>query len=286
MEKKHRITIVLILLAILFKISNAQQCNEFAIYQSKGENYILKDKIREKIKIQTLIQESEKLKIGIASYVVIVSNKDKILKIDTKGIHNYNYLVGLCEKIKSNIAKLYFKYIGDKVAETQEPETAMIVERAVTNSQLEYLDSTSFTGFPENNSLVEDKQFTFEWKESVESDEKIFILYENGKKLIYNTKVKGNKITLPSDIKLNKDAMYFWKVSDNYNEDISTYNTFVVVNKEWKENFLKDIYEMKVSFENETKKIRMENQEEINKVKEEYKKERENLKKQILNKNN
>lgn len=263
--------LVFFLVVQCFYCELQSQCTQFVVYQSKGDNYIERNMQKAKLKIQTEVLKEEKIIVGLNSLVVVISNKEKVIKLNDKGIYSYEQIKDKCLNSKSNLTKEYVKYIGEKIIEKQEPQSAMVIKGAVYRSEAKFEDETKT--YPENNSVVENvENLEFIIDDNSMDKEREFILYENGNKVIYSTSTNENKIVLPESVELKKDAIYLWKIGDQTSGD-TVLNSFVVVSKNWKEDFLNDISLMKVEFDKDLKQLKDKDSEDRLKMKEQYKNE-------------
>lgn len=257
------------------------QCSQFVVYQSKGENYIESKMQKTKLKIQTEVLKDEKIIVGLNSLVVVISNKEKVIKLNDKGSYSYDQIKDKCLNSKSNLTKEYVRYIGEKIIEKQEPQSAMVIKGAVYRSEAKFENETKT--YPENNSVVENvENLEFRIDDETMNKEREFILYENGNKVVYSTTTNENKIVLPESVELKNDAIYLWKIGDQTSGD-SVLNSFVVVSKNWKEDFLNDISLMKVEFDKDLKLLKDKDTEEREKMREQYKKEINDIDKKYKN---
>jgi len=211
------------------------QCDEFTVYNTKGNVTIENGTSRVPAKKNMKILKGSVLQVAPESSVILLSGSDQALRIATSGSYNYQGIYSLCKKNQTSLTKEYVKYVAQSVIEKEEPITAMVVKGAVYRTRTVF-EKTDMI-LPADSSVISSDPVVFVWHPTLGAPLYLNI-YENGVNEIYSKQLSDTTVMVGSSI-FKPQTLYFWLVSPNRKPtDKEVRFTFVYGKKEWKTDFL------------------------------------------------
>lgn len=230
----NKCLLILVFAGIAF-FSQAQ-CDDFVVYQTKGKVLLLQG--TSSVPVQKNIKLNPDLKLSVAkdALVILVSGKNKALRINSAGTYSFADLKGMCMKNQSSLTKEYFNYVAQSTMEKGEAKTAMVVKGAVYRSRNQF--GKPVMVLPADSSIVSGGKITFTWRKGKAGTQKHLIIYEKGVKKIYSKLLADTCITLESTMFKHK-MIYFWLVTSSATpSDKEPRFTFISTDADWQEKFL------------------------------------------------
>lgn len=240
---------LLILVFALFSSVVDAQCDEFIVYQTKGKVLLLQGTASVAAKKNTRITNETKLSVAADAMVVLVSGKNKALRINTPCTLSFADLHAMCMKNQSSLTKEYFNYVAQSTIEKGEAKSAMVVKGAVYRSRNKFGKPLMVN--PADSSIVQGGKVTFTWRRDKSNTPKHLFIFENGVKKIYSKQLTDTCITLESSLFKHK-VIYFWLVSSSPTPaDQEPRFTFIHPDADWQKKFLDEWGSDVKDFENE-----------------------------------
>ena len=225
------------------------QCDDFIVYQTKGKVLLLQGTSSVPAKKNAKITTETKLSVSADAVVILLSGKNKALRINTPGTLSFADLNAICMKNQSSLTKEYFNYVAQSTVAKGEAQTAMVVKGAVYRSRNQF--GKPLMMYPADSSVVTGGKVCFTWHRYKAGTQKYLIIFENGVKKVYSKQTADTSITLESTI-FKKNALYFWLVTSSQTpSDKEPRFSFVHTNSDWQKKFLDEWSSDMKEFENE-----------------------------------
>ncbi len=222
--------ISLFVLLAAFSLAARAQCNDFIIYQAKGEVKVLQEGAsRPAVKNMKLSGEIS-LTVGTESAVILLSGKDKALRITEPGSHTLAEIRATCMKNQSSLTKEYLNYVAQSILDKGEPKTAMVIKGAVYRTRTEFEKTPMI--LPADSSVVSGDTMVFKWH-LTPGVPKYLLIYENGVKEVWSKMLADT--TQAIEVSLFKPGViYFWLVSGSITpSDKEPRFTFLLGEPDW-----------------------------------------------------
>lgn len=231
----------LIYLLFILSVYAHAQCTDFIIYQAKGEVDVLQGSDVVAAKKNMKLTANCKLSLGPESAVILLSGKDKALRLTTPGMHPMATIKATCMKNQSSLTKEYLNYVAQSILDQGEPKTAMVIKGAVYRTRTEF-EATPMI-LPLDSSVVTVDPVTFAWHSGTPGVPKYLLIYENGVKEVFSKMVVDT--TLAVDASLFKpETLYFWLISNSdAPSDKEPRFTFLSGEPDWQDKFLDEQWE-------------------------------------------
>jgi hypothetical protein len=231
-------TVLLSLAFISLSLYSRAQCDGFIIYQTKGEVNLLQGNASLPAQKNMKLTGDSRLMVGSDAAVILLSGKDKALRITTPGIFSLTEIRANCMKNQSSLTKEYLNYVAKSILETGEPLTAMVIKGAVYRTRTEF-EKTAMI-LPADSAVVSAGPVTFTWHMGTPEVPKYLLIYENGVKNIYSKMLSDTTIALDDSL-FKPHVIYFWLISDiSTPSDKEPRFTFICGEPDWQNRFLEE----------------------------------------------
>lgn len=230
-----RILILLILISLSFLLK--AQCTDFIIYQTKGNVKLLHGENAQPAAKNLKLTGEVRLSVGSDAAVILLSGKDKALRITTPGTFTMDEIHTTCIKNQSSLTKEYLNYVAQSILDKGEPKTAMVIKGAVYRTRTEF-EKTAMI-LPVDSSVVSGEVVTFAWH-LTPGVPKYLLIYENGVNEVYSKLLADTAQTVKTSL-FKPGAIYFWLVSNtNTPSDKEPRFTFLLGQSDWQYKYLDD----------------------------------------------
>jgi hypothetical protein len=231
-----KISISLVTVLMLLSLAASPQCSDFIVYQSKGEvKMVLGNAEQPAVKNLKLVNGCS-LSLGPESAVILLSGKDKALRLTTPGNHPLAEIRATCMKNQSSLTKEYLNYVAQSIMDKGEPKTAMVIKGAVYRTRTEFERSAMI--LPADSSVVSGDPVTFAWHIGTPGIPKYLLIYENGVKEVCSKMVSDTTLSIDASL-FKPGVIYFWLVSNsNTPSDSEPRFTFLIGEPDWQYKFL------------------------------------------------
>lgn len=233
---KTRLLIIFALAS--FALLSFAQCDEFVVYQTKGDVKLLHGSASQAAQKNMKLGADSKLSLGQEAMVILLSGKDKALRLNSPGKYSIQDIRSVCMKNQSSLTKEYVNYVAKSILEKSEPLTAQVIKGAVYRSKTEF-EKTAMI-LPADSSVITSASLTFTWH--VESfDSPVYLLiYENGVKEVCSKMLSDTTITLDAGM-FKPDLIYFWLVSSSPTpSDKEVRFTFLIGEPDWQDKAVQE----------------------------------------------
>lgn len=232
-----KLILFLIVFAFLW-LKSWSQCEEFMVYQTKGEVKLLHGTSSQLAQKNMKLSGSDRLTLAPEAAVILLSGKDKALRITTSGTYSQSQIKSICMQNQSSLTKEYLNYVAKSIIEKGEPLTAQVIKGAVYRTRTEY-ESTLMI-LPADSSVVSANPLTFKWHMDSYDSPIYLLIYENGVKQIYSKMISDSTISLEAKL-FKPDVIYFWLVSNSPTPtDKEVRFTFIQGAPDWQNKMLED----------------------------------------------
>jgi hypothetical protein len=237
MKKQLPIATILLFLSVIVHA----QCSDFIIYQSKGEVDIVEGSDVMAAKKNMKLTPDCRLSIGPESAVILLSGKDKALRLTSPGMHPMATIRATCMKNQSSLTKEYLNYVAQSILDKGEPKTAMVIKGAVYRTRTEF-EATPMI-LPADSSVATNDPVTFAWHPGTPGVPKYLLIYENGVKEVFSKMVVDTTLTVDASL-FKPETIYFWLISNSDTpSDKEPRFTFIAGESDWQYKFLDEQWE-------------------------------------------
>ncbi|MCX6286512.1 MAG: hypothetical protein NTY96_05310 [Bacteroidetes bacterium] len=204
-------TVILILAIATLSLRSLAQCDEFIIYLTKGEVKVHHGAAAQTAQKNMKLTEGSSISLGKDAGVILLSGKDKALRLTTQGNFSMAEIRSTCMKNQSSLTKEYLNYVAKSIIDKGEPLTAMVIKGAVYRSRTEY-EKTAMI-LPADSSVVTSDQVVFAWHPGAPEERKYLLIYENGVNEIYSKVLADTSVSIEAGL-FKPQVIYFWLISD------------------------------------------------------------------------
>ncbi len=247
--------IVLLFPAILFlSWKAAGQCETFTAYHTRGIVLVLKGGVSEPLKKETRIDAGSILRIGQGSSVILLSGKDRALRLTEPATLTFSDLSALCRNNQSSLTAEYMKYVARAIIDKEESQTAMVIKGAVYRTRADY--ANSLMRLPADSTVIPAGPIQFVWQRPPGGEPVYLMVFENGTKRIWSSQVTDTTLTLREDL-FQPGIIYFWMVTGSeIPGDSEPRSTFVLGPPQWRQEVLDNWSKMMEELESDLDDIR------------------------------
>lgn len=226
---------------VMITIFGQAQCNDFIIYQAKGEVNLLQGNTTQPARKNLKLTSDCSLSLGAEAAVILLSGKDKALRLTKPGTLTMTEIRATCMKNQSSLTKEYLNYVAQSILEKSEPKTAMVIKGAVYRTRTE-LEPTPMIE-PADSSVTSDDPVTFAWHLGTPGIPRYLLIYENGVNVVYSKMLSDTTQTIEANL-FKPDVIYFWLVSTSDTpSDKEPRFTFIAGESDWQTKFLDEQWE-------------------------------------------
>ncbi|MEI7491998.1 MAG: hypothetical protein WCK92_11405 [Bacteroidota bacterium] len=230
--------IFLFLAFVILPFWSLAQCDAFVIYLAKGEVKVHYGATVKPAQKNMRLNVSSSLSLGKDAGVILLSGKDKALRLTSKGNFTYAQIRSTCMNNQTSLTTEYLKYVAKSIIDNGEPLTAMVIKGAVYRSRTEY-EKTSMI-LPADSSVLTSGQVTFAWHPGNPGEERYLLIYENGVTQVYSKLVSDTSIVMDAAL-FKPQVIYFWLVSNTPQpSDKEPRFTFIHAEEDWQNKVLDD----------------------------------------------
>jgi len=229
-------TLIFIAVFTIFSMSLQAQCDEFVIYRAKGSVNLLQGTTSVAAQKNMRLVGDTRLNIGKDAAVILLSGKDKALRITTPGTFTLAWIRATCMQNQSSLTKEYLNYVAQTIIDQGEPKTAMVIKGAVYRSRTVFEKTPMI--LPADSSVITNDPVIFTWKPGAAGTPKYLLIYENGVKEVFSKLVSDSSLTLEAS-HFKPQSIYFWLVSNTLTpSDKEPRFTFLLGGHDWQTKFL------------------------------------------------
>ncbi len=228
--------IIFFLVFVILPFRSLAQCDEFVIYLAKGEVKVHYGSVVKPAQKNMKLNVSSSLSLGKDAGLILLSGKDKALRLTSAGNFTYAEIRSTCMKNQSSLTTEYLKYVAKSIIDNGEPLTAMVIKGAVYRSRTEY-EKTAMI-LPADSSVVTSGQVTFAWHPGNPGEERYLLIYENGVTQVYSKMLSDTSIVIDAAL-FKPRVIYFWLVSSTAEpSDKDPRFTFIHGEDDWQNKVL------------------------------------------------
>ncbi len=230
---------ILFIIAFTFLwLQSHSQCEEFMIYQTKGEVKLLHGTSSQPAQKNMKLSGSDRLTLAPEAAVILLSGKDKALRLTTSGTFSQAQIKSICMQNQSSLTKEYLNYVARSIIEKGEPMTAQVIKGAVYRTRTEFEKTLMI--LPADSSVVSADPLIFQWHMDSYDSPVYLLIYENGVKQIYSKMISDSTISLEANL-FQPDVMYFWLISSSpAPSDKEVRFTFIQGAPDWQNKMLEE----------------------------------------------
>lgn len=226
--KTAQMTLIIALFLSNNVLANNSNKELFKVLASYGDAKVQKNnqQIWENISIGNKLNDKDKLKLSITSYVGLIHTSGKTLEIKKEGIYNIGELIKEVSPSSVGISNKFADFVVDAVCKVDDPSNLSDYkgQMTVTGSvERKTFENSIKVYMPKVSNLI-DPNVTFTWYNSNNPSKYNFVILNNfAKPVLTKNEIKDTSVAVDlSKLDLKRGECFYWGVFKSFAPDVKS----------------------------------------------------------------